>query len=159
MASIEWKEAKWEAYRGSLSVPELLTVLKGFGSMEILKFEVPGRFAGLMSLCLTDDGTKEVTLYHLEVLCEKCHGVGRKAVRWLKEIFRGPVFLEFPDSADPEIGFHPTLPFWLKMYREGLVDAIDCENFYLEPKATSDQVDEFQDRIVSALNKGPKILK
>jgi hypothetical protein len=158
MASIEWKDAKWEAYRGSLSVPELLTVLKGHGSMEVLRFEVPGRFTGQMSLCLTDDGTKEVTLYHLEVLCESRHGMGREALGWLKGIFRGPVFLEFPDSADPEIGFHPSMPFWLKMYREGLIDAIDCETFYLEPRATSDQVEEFQSRVVSALGKGLKVL-
>jgi hypothetical protein len=158
MASIDWKEAKWEAYRSSLSVPELLTVLKGFGSMEILRFVVPGRFTGHLSLCLTDDGTKEVTLYHLELLCQRRHGMGRKALGWLKEIFRGPVFLEFPDSADPEIGFHPSMPFWLKMYREGLIDAIDCETFYLQPGATSDQVDEFQCRAVSALGKGLKVL-
>ncbi len=44
MASIEWKGAKWEAYYSSLSIAELLTVLKGFGQMEVLRFEVPGRF-------------------------------------------------------------------------------------------------------------------
>lgn len=156
MASIEWKEARWEAYRGSLSVPELLTVLKGFGSMEILRFEVPGRFTGHLSLCLTDDGTKEITLFHLEVLCETRCGMGRKALGWLKTIFRGAIFLEFPDS--PEAGFHASMPFWLKMYREGLIDAIDCETFYLEPKATSDQVEEFQTRFLPAPHKEPKAL-
>jgi hypothetical protein len=154
MASIEWKEAKWEAYRSSLSVPELLTVLKGFGSMEILRFEVPDRYTGLLSLCLTDDGTKEVTLYHLEVLGENRIGMGRQALRWLKSIFRGPVMLEFPDSP----GSYPSLPFWLKMYREGLIDAIDCENFYLESTATSDQIEEFQSRVGSLLSKEPKAL-
>jgi hypothetical protein len=156
MASIEWKEARWEAYRSSLSVPELLTVLKGFGSMEILRFEVPGSFAGLLSLCLTDDGTKEVTLYHLEVLRGSCRGIGRKALRWVKAIFRGPVFLEFPDPPDPELGFHASMPFWLKMYREGLVDAIDCENFYLEPGATGDQVEEFRSRLMPVVDKGTR---
>jgi hypothetical protein len=153
MASIEWKEAKWEAYRSSLSVPDLLTVLKGYGPMEILRFAVPGRFMGEMSLCLTDDGIKEITLYHLEVACEKRHGMGRGALRWLKGIFKGLIFLEFPDPPGPETGFHPSLPFWLKMYREGLIDAIDCENFYLEPHAATEQVEEVQQRIFSALNK------
>ena len=65
MASIEWKGAKWEAYHSSLSIAELLTVLKGYGPMEVLRFEVPGRFRGEMSLCLTDDGTKEISSFIL----------------------------------------------------------------------------------------------
>jgi hypothetical protein len=140
MASIEWKNAKWEACHVSLSVPELLTVLKGYGPMEVLRFEVQDRFSGEMSLSLTDDGSKEVTLYHLEVSCEKRRGIGRRALRWLKEIFKGAIFLEFPDSHDPGIGFHPSMPFWLKMYREGLIDAMDCETFCSQPKTTGDQI-------------------
>ena len=153
MASIEWKGAKWEAYHSSLSIAELLTVLKGYGPMEVLRFEVPGRFRGEMSLCLTDDGSKEITLYHLEVCGEQRHGLGREALRWLREIFKGAIFLEFPDSPDPEIGFHPTMPFWLHMYREGLIDALDCENFYLGTQATSEQIEQVREHIESVLGK------
>jgi hypothetical protein len=158
MASIEWKGAKWEGYYSSLSIPDLLTVLKGFGQMEVLRFEVPERFKGELSLCLTDDGSKEITLYHLEVCGEKRAGVGREALRWLREIFKGTIFLEFPDSPDPVIGFHPTMPFWFHMYREGLIDALDCENFYLGVQATSDQIQQVQDHIESVLANMQEVL-
>ncbi len=155
MASIIWKGAKWEAYRSSLSIPDLLTVMKGYGPMEILTFEVPGRFKGEMSLCLCPDGAKEITLYDLEVCCEKRHGIGREALGWLRRIYKGySIFVEFPDLPDPEIGIHPTMPFWLQMYRETLIDAISCETFYLEPRAASEQVEEVHGRVVSALLKG-----
>jgi hypothetical protein len=158
MASIEWKGAKWEAYHASLSIPELLTVLKGYGPMEVLRFEVPGRFKGEMSLCLTDDGSKEITLYHLEVLGERRHGLGREALRWLRAIFKGAIFLEFPDLPDPEIGFHPTIPFWFHMYREGLIDALDCENFYLGTQATSEQIEQVLEHIESVLGDRLEVL-
>lgn len=153
MASIEWKGAKWEAYNSNLSIPDLLTILKGHGPMEVLRFEVPGQFKGELSLCLTDDGSKEVTLYHLEVLGEKRAGLGREALRWVRETFKGAIFLEFPDSPDPEIGFHPTMLFWFAMYREGLIDALDCENFYLAPQATSEEIEQVQKHIKSVLGR------
>lgn len=156
MASIDWKGAKWEAYYSSQSIPELLTILKGYGPMEVLCFEVSGRFKGQLSLCLTEDGTKEITLYNLEVCGKKRAGSGRQALRWIRESFRGTVYLEFPESPDPEIGFHPTMPFWFQMYREGLVDALDCENFYLTPQATSEQINEVRELIESVLDREGK---
>ncbi len=154
MAYIDWKGAKWEAYYSSLSIPELLTVLKGYGPMEVLCFEVGGRFKGQLSLCLTEDGSKEITLYDLEVCGKKRAGYGREALRWIREIFKGTIFLEFPDLPDPKTGFHPTMPFWFQMYREGLVDALDCENFYLTPQATTEQINEVQQLIRSVLDRG-----
>lgn len=153
MANIRWKDARWEAAHSSLSIPELLTVLKGFGPMEVLRFELPGCCIGEMSLCLTDDGTKEITLYHLEVVGEKRRGQGRESLRWLREIFKGAIFLEFPDLPDPEYGFHPSMPFWFQMYREGLIDALDCENFYLDPQASSAEIEEVEQKIISVLGK------
>ncbi len=151
MASIDWKGAKWEAYHGSLSISELLTVLKGYGPMEILRFEVPGRFIGEMNLCLTGGGSKEITLYRLEVCGKVRHGVGREALRWLKHIFKCAIFLEFPDAPDPESGLHPTMPFWFQMYREGLIEALDCEICYLDPQTTSEQVEQAREHIESVL--------
>ena len=46
-----------------------------------------------MSLCLTDDGSKEITLYHLEVSGKKRAGRGREALKWLREIFKGPIYI------------------------------------------------------------------
>jgi hypothetical protein len=157
MGSIEWKGARWEAYRTSLTIPELLTILKGFGPLELVRFEVPGRFKGELNLCVTDDGCKEVTLYHLEVFGHKRAGVGRKALRWLKDVFKGPIFLEFPDSSDPAAPFHPTMPFWFKMYEEGLVDALDCENIYLPPQATTGQIEQVRILIHSVFAPTPKV--
>lgn len=151
MAVIKWKEAKWEAAYSSLSIPDLLTTLKGFGPMEVLRFELPGDYWGELSLCLTEEGTKEVTLYHLEVLGEKRRGRGRDALRWLREIFKGPIFLEFPSLPDPHLKIHPTMPFWFQMYREGMIDALDCENFYLDPQATRAEIEEAGEKIISAL--------
>ena len=158
MASIKWKGARWEAACNSLSIPDLLTVLKGFGSMEVLRFELPDCYKGEMSLCLTDDGIKEVTLYHLEVIGLLRQGQGRAALRWLRQIFKGTLFLEFPDLPDPEIGFHPTMKFWFKMYREGLVDALDCENFYLDAQSTSSEVEMVEQQIETALGKRRSIV-
>ena len=156
MASIDWKGAKWEAYYSSLSIPELLTVLKGYGPLEPLCFEVCGRFKGQLSLCLAPDGRKEITLYQLEVCGKKREGRGREALRWIRQTFKGEIFLEFPDLPDPRIGFHPTIPFWFQMYREGLVDTLDCENFYLTPQATSEQINEFQEHIKAVLGRGER---
>jgi hypothetical protein len=153
MGSIEWKGAKWESYASSLTIPELLTTLKGFGPMELLRFDVPDRFKGELNLCLTDDGRKEVTLYHLEVYGEKRAGMGREALRWLRLIFKGPIFIEFPDPPYPATGFHPSMPFWFKMYREGLIDALDCENYCLPPQASSEQIEQVQEHIESVLGK------
>ena len=153
MASIKWKGASWEAACNSLSIPDLLTVLKGFGSMEVLRFELPGCYRGEMSLCLTDDGIKEVTLYHLEVIGPLRQGRGRAALIWLRQIFKGALFLEFPDLPDPEIGFHPTIKFWFQMYREGLVDALDCENFYLDAQSARTEVEMVEQHIEVSLGK------
>ncbi len=46
MAEIEWKGILWKAAYGDLSVKDLLTVLKGYGPMEILEFEKPAACRG-----------------------------------------------------------------------------------------------------------------
>lgn len=147
VAVIDWKGAKWEAAHSSLSIPELLTVLKGYGPMEVLRFVLPGCSNGELSLCLTDEGTKEITLYHLEVEGPRLQGRGRTTLKWLRKIFKGAIFLEFPDQLAEGASCHPSLPFWLSMYREGLIDALDCENFYLDPGATDEEVDTIEQKI------------
>jgi hypothetical protein len=154
VAVIDWKGAKWRAAHSSLSIPDLLTVLKGFGPMEVLRFEKPDCCSGEMSLCLTDDGSKEITLYHLEVDGPKRQGGGRAALKWLREIFKGAIFPEFPDMMQSR-PYHPSLPFWLRMYREGLVDGLDCENFYLSPGATALELDRLEREVRSALESKP----
>ncbi|SMC16933.1 hypothetical protein SAMN02746041_00197 [Desulfacinum hydrothermale DSM 13146] len=132
MAEIEWKGIIWKAAYGELSIRELLTILKGHGPMEILKFRKPGAFWGEMSVSLASDGTKEITLYHLEVEGARRRGQGREALRCLKSIFKGDVFVEDPGkiirvaNADDV-----SLPFWVKMYAEGVIDALESERLQI----------------------------
>lgn len=127
MAEIEWKGIVWKAAYGDLSVKELLTILKGFGPMEVLQFEKPGCFHGQLSLSLAADGTKEITLYYLKVYGSKRRGKGRDALRCLKRLFKGDLYVEDPGVIRVKNANAETLLFWVKMFREGLIDALDCE--------------------------------
>lgn len=124
---VEWKGALWKGAYGELSLKEVLTILKGFGPMEVLQFERPGVCRGQLSLSLTGEGVKAITLYHLEVTAEKCHGHGRETLSWLKRIFKGSLVVEDPGVILVKNASQSSLLFWVKMFREGLVDGIDCE--------------------------------
>jgi hypothetical protein len=144
VAEIEWKGVIWRAAYGSLSVKELLTILKGFGPMETLEFEKPGCFRGHISLSLSGEGVKEITLYHLEVLGNKREGQGRAALQWLKKTFKGQLFLEDPGVIRVKNMNIESRPFWVKMRQEGLVDVMEDESSFLEP-----QGDEASSRVVA----------
>lgn len=152
MAVIDWKGAKWEGAHNSLTIPELLTTLKGFGPMEVLRFNRAGLSSGELSLCLTDDGGKEITLYHLEVHGTTRHGRGRETIEWLKQIFKGQIFLELADQLEEGCTHHPSLPFWIRMYRAGLVDALDCETFYLGPDSTEAETEKIEREVLLDLS-------
>ncbi len=129
MAEIVWKGVIWKAAYGQLSIRELLTVLKGFGSMETLRFEKTGCFRGDLSLSLTSDGVKEVTLHHLEVLGPRRQGQGRGALVFLRRIFRGPIHVEDPEIFDVD-GMHSrSQAFWSRMLRDGVVDSVNSDIF------------------------------
>jgi hypothetical protein len=127
VAEIEWKGAIWRAAYGDLSLKELLTILKGFGPMEILEFEKPGLFKGQISLSLTEGGAKEITLYHLEVEGRKRGGQGRAALQWLKKTFKGELYVEDPGVIRVKNANRESLLFWVQMFREGLIDALESE--------------------------------
>lgn len=133
MAEIEWKGAVWRAAYGSHSVKELLTILKGFGPMEILEFEKPGLARGQVSISLSSDARKQITLYHLEVEGIRRSGQGRAALQWLKQIFKGDLYVEDPGVIRVKNANAQTLLFWLKMYREGLIEALESEMCALSP--------------------------
>ncbi len=149
MAEIEWKGVTWRAAYGSLSVKELLTILKGFGPMEILEFEKPQCFRGHISLSLSGEGVKEITLYHLEVLGSKREGQGRAALQWLKKTFKGQLFLEDPGVIRVRNMNLESRPFWIKMRREGLVDVMEEDSSFLEPES-----DEASSRVVAKTPEG-----
>ena len=95
VAEIEWKGIIWKSAYGDLSIKELLTTLKGYGPMEILRFEKPGYFTGELSLNLKEDGTKEITLHNLEIAGGGGAPEGADTVlELLKKIFRAEIYVE-----------------------------------------------------------------
>jgi hypothetical protein len=143
LADIEWKGIIWRAAYGDLSVKELLTILKGFGPMETLEFEKPGSFRGQISLSLSDERTKEITLYHLEVIGPKRRGKGREALTYLKKLFKGGLYVEDPGGViRVKNANEESLPFWIKMYEEGYIDALETAGCSLPPHETDAEVKE-----------------
>ena len=151
MAEIEWKGAVWRAAYGDLSIKELLTILKGFGPMEILEFEKPGCCRGQISLSSTKDGKKEITLYHLEVLGDKRQGLGREGLKWLRKIFKGELYVEDPGVIRVLNANAESLRFWMKMFREGIIDALDSEMCRLYAEMSEYEIDALEVKIDSGL--------
>jgi hypothetical protein len=152
VAEIEWKGVIWKAAYGELPVKDLLTILKGFGPMEILEFERPGTCRGQISLCVFEEGTKEITIHELEVQGEKRKGHGRETLRWLKNVFKGNIYVEYPEFAVEEEASQGTLPFWIKMYREGLIDGLECGMFCLYPEMGAAELSRIEDEIRNILS-------
>ena len=99
--------------------------------METLEFEKPGVFRGQLSLSLNADGSKEITLYHLEVIGLKRQGKGREALRCLKRLFKGEVFVEDPGVIRVKNANDESMAFWIKMFQEGHIDALDSPQMSL----------------------------
>jgi hypothetical protein len=152
VAEIEWKGVIWKAAYGELPVKDLLTILKGFGPMEILEFEKPGTCRGQISLCVFEEGTKEITIHDLEVRGEKRKGQGRETLRWLKNVFKGNIYVEYPELAIEEEASQGTLPFWIKMYRERLIDGLECGMFCLYPEMGAAELSRIEDEIRNILS-------
>jgi hypothetical protein len=152
LAEIEWKGAIWKAAYGELSVKELLTVLKGYGPMEILEFEKAGAGRGLISLCLSKDGTREVTIHNLEIQGQKRNGLGRATVRWLRAVFNGDVYVDYPEFSSKDEALAASLPFWVKMYRERRIDGLEGGMFCLYPEMDEAQISRIEKDILSLLS-------
>jgi hypothetical protein len=147
LAEIEWKGAIWKAAVGDLSVKDLLTTLKGYGPTEVLEFEKAGTSRGRVSLCLSEDGTREVTIHDLEVRGRKRRGSGRTAVRWLRAIFKGDVYVDYPEFSSKEEASTASLPFWVRMYREGFVDCLEAGIYRLCPEMDEVQISGIEQEI------------
>ncbi len=150
MADIEWKGAVWRAAYGSLSVKELLTILKGFGPMETLAFEKTGCCKGEISISLSGEGKKEITLYHLEVLGPRRKGTGRAAIQWLRSLFKGELFVEDPGFIMVKGANRESLLFWVRMFREGLIDALDADTIELHPHMSDQELLRLESEILDA---------
>jgi hypothetical protein len=152
LAEIEWKGAIWRAAFGELSVKDLLTVLKGYGPMEILEFEKDGAGRGLISLCLSEDGTREVTIHNLEIQGQKRNGQGRATVQWLRATFRGDIYVDYPEFSAEDEALAASLPFWVKMFRQGYIDGLEGGMFCLYPEMDEAQISRIEEDIHSLLS-------
>jgi hypothetical protein len=150
MAQVIWKDIIWTGEDRELGIKELLTILKGYGPMEVIHFEKPNQYKGKISVWLDEKGVKHITLYHLEVIGEKRKGVGRQALRHLNQIFGGDVHAEDPGEARPveEIsgGIHVRQPnpesaiFWIKMFTENLVQSVEGDLMNLDEKTPAKEL-------------------
>ena len=151
MAQVVWKDIIWTAEDTPRSIKELLTILKGYGPMEVLYFEKPGHYKGQLSLWLDEKGVKHMTLYHLEVIGGKRRGIGRKALKHLQKIFGGDVHVEdpgeFPPPGEFTGGIHVRQPnqesamFWIQMFREDLIQSVEGDLMNLDEKTSPGELE------------------
>ena len=152
MAQVIWKDIVWTGEDRELGIKELLTILKGYGPMEVLHFEKQNHYRGKISVWLDEKGIKHITLYHLEVLGEKRQGVGRQALQHLHKIFGGDVHVEDPGEAvsaeEKAGGIHVSQPnqesamFWIKMFTENLVQTVEGDIMNLDDNTSPNDIDK-----------------
>lgn len=154
MAEIEWKGIIWRSTYGNYSYKELLTILKGFGSMEIVAFEKPWIYHGIASIELNPQGGKDLTIYYLEVIGPKRRGTGRKALQELKEIFKGNIVVQDPgEILCSEYSIIKSLLFWVKMFEEGLIEELESDQLVLRQGMSKEEIELIKERIREKLRK------
>jgi hypothetical protein len=151
MAQVIWKDIIWSGADRERSIKDLLTILKGYGPMEILHFEKPRSYRGELCLWLDEQGVKHLTLFHLEVLDEKHRGIGRGALQHLRKIFGGDVYVQDPGEtrSGQEIpgGIHVRQPnresalFWIQMFEERLIQSVEGDLMNLDEGTTVEQLE------------------
>lgn len=166
MAQVIWKDIAWTGEDRELGIKELLTILKGYGPMEVLHFEKPNHYNGKISLWLDEKGVKHITLYHLEIIGEKRKGVGRKALEHLHDIFGGDVHVEDPGEPTPleakTGGIHVRQPnqesamFWIKMFAENLVQSVEGDLMNLDENISSEQLETLESEFSAELEDPPQ---
>jgi len=166
MAQVIWKDIAWTGEDRELGIKELLTILKGYGPMEVLHFEKPNHYNGKISLWLDEKGVKHITLYHLEIIGEKRKGVGRKALEHLHDIFGGDVHVEDPGEPTPleakTGGIHVRQPnqesamFWIKMFAENLVQSVEGDLMNLDENISSEQLETLEKEFSAELEDPPQ---
>jgi hypothetical protein len=151
MAQVIWKDIIWSGADRDRSIKDLLTILKGYGPMEILHFEKPACYRGELSLWLDEQGVKHITLFYLEVLGDRRRGVGRGALQHLRKIFGGDVYVQDPGEirTGREIGggIHVQQPnresalFWIQMFEERLIQSVEGDLMNLDEATAIGQLE------------------
>jgi hypothetical protein len=165
MAQVIWKDIVWTGEDRDLGIKELLTILKGYGPMEVLHFEKPNHYKGKISLWLDEKGIKHITLYHLEVLGARRQGAGRRALQHLHNIFGGEVHVEDPGEISPvdEMtgGIHVRQPnqeraiFWIKMFTEKLVQTVEGDLMNLDESTSPNELDTLRSKFSAEVEDPP----
>ena len=101
---------------------------------------------GQLSVSLAKDKSREVTLYHLEVLGPQRRGEGRAFLQWLKRIFKGGVYVE-DAGIQVRNASSESLLFWVKMFREGHVQAVEGESLTLHRDMSQDEIDRVEEEL------------
>jgi hypothetical protein len=164
MAQVIWKDITWSGADRDRSIKDLLTILKGYGPMEILHFEKRGHFRGELSLWLDEQGVKHITLFHLEVLGEKRRGVGRGALKHLRKIFGGYVYVQDPGaslgSRQVQGGIHVRQPnresalFWIRMFEEGLIQSVEGDIMDLDEQTLPEKLENLKNEFSPEFGEG-----
>jgi hypothetical protein len=151
MTEVCWKDIIWTGANKELGIKEVLTILKGFGPLEVLHFENPNKYKGELSVWLDEQGLKHVSLFHLEVLGEKRRGVGREVLKCLRKIFGGDVYVQDPGQASVSEemagNIHVQNPnwesalFWIRMFEEKLVQSVEGDLMDLDENTSPEELE------------------
>ena len=151
MAEVCWKDIIWTGADKELGIKELLTVLKGYGSLEVLHFENPNKYKGELSVWLDEQGLKHISLFHLEVLGEKRSGLGREMIQCLRKIFGGDVYVQDPGEIPAAMGttgsIHVQEPnresalFWIRMFEEKLIQSVEGDLMDLDENTSPEELE------------------
>ena len=151
MAEVCWKDIIWTGADKELGIKELLTVLKGYGSLEVLHFENPNKYKGELSVWLDEQGLKHISLFHLEVLGEKRRGLGREMIECLRKIFGGDVYVQDPGEIPAAMGttgsIHVQEPnresalFWIRMFEEKLIQSVEGDLMDLDENTSPEELE------------------
>jgi len=161
MTEVCWKDIIWTGANKELGIKEVLTILKGYGPLEVLHFENPSKYKGELSVWLDEQGLK----HHLEVLGEKRRGVGREVLKCLRKIFGGDVHVQDPGQASvPEEmagSIHVQNPnqesalFWIRMFEEKLIQSVEGDLMDLGENTSPEELESVKRKfapIYSVLN-------
>ena len=162
MAEVIWKDTIWSGADREMSIKSLLTILKGYGPMELLSFEKPREYRGVLNVWLDEIGTRHLTLYDLEVTSQKRRGTGRRALKELRRIFGGDIYVEHPgllvsakqeysDSYTERVNQDSTL-FWIKMFEEKIIKSVEDDFVCLHEDTPLDQLEKIKREACKLLN-------
>jgi hypothetical protein len=151
MAELIWKYIIWKGADRVMAIKDLLTVLKGNGPMELIAFEKATEYKGELNVWVDENGVRNITIYHLEVVGEKRRGKGRQALKDLRGLFGGDVYAEHPGTPAFQKAHRNTnelnqpdsnLPaFWIKMFEENLVHEVEDHDIFLDQNTPQEQLE------------------